>query len=181
MPEQKRSSTFQHDPNKLINWFAGLGVLTFNEMNEQLRSRNEEVLIPYTDRLLKGEKLLRMIIDGLRIPYKDKEYPSQRPKLPDLTPCTKIDIRYQPSMLEYFFPYDLQQSLLSPEEIHYLRTVRKIVLDDYEDIEAIIRGVLLGYCASMPHNIAPELLPAACGQLQCSQRQNATGTIIFPS
>jgi len=141
MPEQKRSSTFQHDPNKLINWFAGLGVLTFNEMNEKLRSRNEEVLIPYTDQLLKGEKSLRITIDGLRIPYEDRGYPSKRPKLPDLTPCTKIDIRYQPSMLEYFFPYDLQQSLLSPEEIHYLRTVRKIVLDDHEDIDAIISDV----------------------------------------
>jgi hypothetical protein len=141
MPEQKRSSTFQHDPNKLINWFAGLGVLIFNEMNEKLRSRDEEVLIPYTDGLLKGERSLRITISNLRIPYEEKGYISQRDKLPDLSSCTKIQICYQPSMLEYFFPYDNQQNLLSSEEMHYLKTVRKIVLDDLEDIETIISDV----------------------------------------
>ncbi len=141
MSDPKKSRAYPDNSNKLIEWFAGKGVLTFNEMNEGLRSRDEEVLIPYTDRLLKGEQPLRITIDGLRIPYEEKGYPSQRHKLPDLTSCTKIDIRYQPSMLEYFFPYDSQQSLLSLAEIHYLRTVRKIILEDREDIEAIISDV----------------------------------------
>jgi hypothetical protein len=141
MSEQKRSSTYPYDPSKLINYFAGKGVLIFNEMNEGLRSRDEEVLIPYTDQLLKGERSLRIIIDNVRFPYEEKGYPSRIGGLTDLPSCTKVGIRYQPSMLEYFFPYKGQQSLLSPEEIHYLRTVRKFVLDDNEDIEAIISDI----------------------------------------
>jgi hypothetical protein len=141
MSEQKRSSAYTYAPNKLINYFAGKGVLIFNEMNEGLRSRDEEVLIPYTDQLLKGERSLRITVDNLCIPYAEKGYPSQRDKLTNLPSCMKVEIRYQPSMLKYFFPYEGQQSLLSPDEIHYLRTVRKIVLDNHEDIEAIINDI----------------------------------------
>jgi hypothetical protein len=141
MSDQKKSSAYQYDPNKLTNWFAGKGVLVFNEMNEDLRSRDEEVSIPYTDRLLKGERPLRITVDDLHIPYLKQDDPTIRPELPNLTSCTKVGIQYQPSMLEYFFPYDNQQSLLNPEEIHYLKTERKIILEDREDIEAVISDI----------------------------------------
>jgi hypothetical protein len=139
--EQKGPSAYTYDPNKLNNYFAGKGMLVFNKMNEGLRSSGDEVLIPYTDQLLKGERSLRITIDNVRIPYEEKGYPSRRGGITDLPSCTKVEICYQPSMLEYFFPYEGQQSLLSPDEIQYLRTVRKIVLDDHEDIEAIINDM----------------------------------------
>lgn len=138
MTKGKKSPVSPATPNKLIEWFAGLGVLTFNEMSEGLRSRDEEVLIPYTDQLLKGEQLVRIAIDGLRIPYEEREKKTTSYEPPDLTSCTKIHISYQPSLLEYFFPYDSQQRLLSTEEISYLRTVGNIVLEDKKDIEAFI-------------------------------------------
>lgn len=139
--DSKKSPVYSDNSKKLSNWFPGIGVLTFNKMNEGLRSKDEEVLIPYTDKLLKGERPLRITIDSLRIPYMKQDDQTIGPELPNLTSCTKVGIQYQPSMLEYFFPYDSQQSLLSTEEIHYLKTERKIILEDREDIKAVISDI----------------------------------------
>ena len=127
-------------PTTLIDFFGGL--LYFNELNEGLRSRDEKVLIPYTDKILKGEQSVRITVDNLSIPYYEEEQdPSIAHEPPDLTSCTKVEIRYQPSMLDYYFPYAGQQSLLSPEEIQYLKNVRTIVLEDTEDLKAIINEI----------------------------------------
>jgi hypothetical protein len=40
-------------------------------------------------------------------------------------------------MLEYFFPYDSQQSLLSPDEMRYLQSDKTIVLTDKQDIHTV--------------------------------------------
>jgi len=48
-------------------WFFGM--LGFNEQNESLRQRDEEVLIPYTQHRLNGEKVLRTVIDNINVPY----------------------------------------------------------------------------------------------------------------
>ncbi len=130
-------------PTTLIEFFGDLGLLTFNQFNESLRSRDDEVLIPYTNQMLKGEHVLRVMVDDLRIPYEDKEvqlklYP------PDLRNCTRIEIQYQPSMLEYFFPYEGQQSLLSRSEKHDLQSLRTIVVDDPELIKAFAKDVKKG-------------------------------------
>jgi len=130
-------------PTTLIEFFGDLGLLTFNQFNENLRSRDDEVLIPYTNQMLKGEQVLRVTVDDLRIPYENKEvklklYP------PDLRNCTRIEIQYQPSMLEYFFPYAGQQSLLSRSEKHDLQSLRTIVVDDPELIKAFAKDVKKG-------------------------------------
>lgn len=141
MSDRKKPSTYSYDPNKLINYFAGKGVLTLNEMNENLRSRDEEVLIPYTDRLLKGEQLLRITIKDLYIPYVKQEFLSVGQEPPNLTSCTKVVIQYEPSMLQYFFPYNNQQILLSPQEMNYLKTTRKIIIENKKDIDVIISDI----------------------------------------
>jgi len=142
MSSDQPQLSFSDNPQKLIEYFGETAVPTFNRLSEGLRSRDYEVIIPYTDRLLKGERSLRIEIDGLSIPYEEKQDRSTLNfKLPDLSSCTKIDINYKPSMIEYFFPYDDQRDLLSPKETHYLRTVRNIVLEDKKDIEAIIKDI----------------------------------------
>jgi len=88
LTEAERLSDTRLDHNlEIINkrYFGGLivrdffgGLLYFNELNEGLRSRDEEVLIPYTHQLLKGENILRITIDGLLIPCEEKkEWPPQ--------------------------------------------------------------------------------------------------------
>lgn len=125
------------------DWFGGL--LHFNELNEVLRSRDEEVLIPYTHQALKGENVLRVTIDGLLIPCEEeKEWLPQGRQLPYLTPWSRVEIQYEPSMLEYFFPYAGQQSLLSPAETQYLRSLKTIVDKDQEHIKALAYDVSKG-------------------------------------
>ncbi len=116
----------------LISHFFG-GLLGFNQCNEiNSRSRDDEVLIPYANGLLKGERVLRISIDGLFIPCEEKkEWPPQG-RLPDLAWWSRVDIQYEPSMLEYFFPYPGQQSLLSREERQYVSSLKTAVLTDRE-------------------------------------------------
>ena len=114
--------------------------LHFNRYNESLSQRDEQVIVAYTWQALKGERILSTRIDGQRIPYIGKRrYPGFTP--PDLSHCTRVEIRYQPSMLEYFFPYDGQQRLLSLEEKKYLQSEKLIVEDDPEDIKALASEV----------------------------------------
>ena len=122
---------------------------TFNSWQERVISRDEEVWIAQEITGYPGfnetEQVLRKVVDNLRIPYKEKQYglpykestkPPVKYKPPDLTSCTKIEIRYQPSMLEYFFPYASHQRLMSPEEIKYLQS-ETLIVDDIEDIKMI--------------------------------------------
>jgi hypothetical protein len=53
-------------PTTIREWFGGL--LVFNDKNETLRQRDEEILIPYTDQMLKGEQVLRLTVDDMHIP-----------------------------------------------------------------------------------------------------------------
>jgi len=128
------------DQNLSRIWKYMGGLLFFNELNERLSQRDEEVSVPYTWRALKGEHVLSTKIEDQRIPYVGRErYPGFLP--PDLNLCTRVEIRYQPSMLEYFFPYDGQQSLLSPEEKKYLQSEKLIVVDEPEDLKALANEV----------------------------------------
>jgi len=151
--ERLSNTRLDHDleiTNK--RYFGGLmvrdlfgGLLHFNELNEGLRSRDEEVLIPYTHQALKGENVLRITIDGLLIPCKEeKEWPPQG-RIPYLTPWSRVEIQYQPSMLEYFFPYAGQQSLLSPAEAQYLRSLKTIVDKNQEHLKSLAYDVSKGY------------------------------------
>ena len=128
------------DPNLSRIWKYMGGLLFFNELNERLSQRDDEVSVPYTWQALKGEHVLSTKIEDQRIPYVGRErYPGFLP--PDLNLCTRVVIRYQPSMLEYFFPYDGQQSLLSPEEKKYLQSEKLIVVDEPEDLKALANEV----------------------------------------
>ena len=131
---QMLKETEKNDLDRMIlfnMWFGG--VLGLNNRNEQLRHRDEEVFIPYTQQKIDDEKVLRTIIDDLSIPYKET---TRRPKYnpPNLTTCTRVEIQYEPSMLEYFYPYQSQHSLLSREEIENLRSEKTIVVKESEMI-----------------------------------------------
>ncbi len=111
------------------------GSLYFNKISEILRQRDEEVLLPYTYQWFKGEKVLRTIVENVRIPYEEKVDRSAH-YLPELPTCTQIEVRYQPSALEYFFPYMGQQSLMNPAEKKYLQSVKNIVVYNPEHLKA---------------------------------------------
>lgn len=118
-------------------------LLYFNEVNEGLRDRDEEFLITHTFPAVKGAQVLRITVGSLRIPYEEKH---SRPVVspPDLTGCTRVKIRYQPSMLDYFFPYPRQQALLSPQELEYLQSAKTVFVADRQRIKAFVHDVAAG-------------------------------------
>lgn len=122
-------------------WFGGL--LGFNKLNELVRSRDDEILIPFTSQAFTGEQVLRVEADDLHIPYEEKRHTSEQHP-PNLNPCTRVEIQYHPSMIEYFFPYAVQQSLLSPSEKEYLQSMKTIVVENPDNLKALVDEVNKG-------------------------------------
>jgi len=111
----------------------------FSRRNERLNSRDDEILI-VDDRLevkREDERVIRTVIENIRIPYEETRNYTRKIKSPGLLSYEKIEIQYKPSMLEYFFPYKSQQSLLSPDEKEHLQSGRNIVLNDKQDIHTV--------------------------------------------
>jgi hypothetical protein len=71
--------------------------------------------------------------------------PTKLSKLPppDLSGCTRIELRYSPSTVEYFFWEAKRQGLLNAEETEYLQSL-KIIIDDPERIKALVHDVSQG-------------------------------------
>lgn len=111
----------------------------FNWRHERVTSRDDEFLIIEDFPEFEGEdeQIIRTVIENVRIPYEEKRDYTTKIKSPGLHSYEKVEIRYKPSILEFFFPYKSQQSLLSPDEMAYLKSDRTIVLDNEQDIYTI--------------------------------------------
>lgn len=129
-----KGSRYRHpvSPDNFCNW------------NEHLTSRDEELLIPERFHELGGEseQTLTTVVENLSIPYIEKIYHPSRLDPPDLTTCVKVELKYKPSMLEYFFPYASQQSLLSTGEMEYLRSDKTIISNDKQEIQTLANEIL---------------------------------------
>jgi hypothetical protein len=112
----------------------------FSMYNECLNSREDELLI-YEDISpefkSEEEQVIRTVIENLSIPYDEKGSYTTKIKPPGLASYEKVEIKYKPSMLEYFFPYESQQRLLSPDEMEYLQSDKTIVLNNKQDIHTV--------------------------------------------
>lgn len=111
----------------------------FSMENERLNSREDELLILEGCQEIKSEEehIIKTVIENLSIPYEEKQNHTRKIKSPGLASYEKIEIQYKPSILEYFFPYESQQSLLSPDEMEYLQSGKTIVLSDKQDIHTV--------------------------------------------
>jgi hypothetical protein len=110
------------------------GPLFFNANNEGVRNRGEEVIVPWADCAITGEKTLRVVVDDLVIPYSTDKI---KPTPIHLSPLRRIDVRFRASPLGFFFPCTQDQSLLSPEERQHLESLRDFVLKDRWDLMGI--------------------------------------------
>jgi hypothetical protein len=61
-----------------------------------------------------------------------------------LSGCTRIEVRYPRSTLEYFFPSSDLESVLSPEEKEYIQSIEFFTIKDPERIKAFTHDVSLG-------------------------------------
>jgi hypothetical protein len=119
--------------------------LRFNALNETLSRRDEEILLPYTHQWFKGEQVLRAVGENVRIPYEEKDpYARPRQNSLDSRPCTRLEIQYLPSTLEYFFPYASEQALLNPKERQALRAQNVTVLRDQESLTTFVSNINKG-------------------------------------
>ena len=124
------------------DWFAGMW--HFNEMSEHLRDRNEEFVIPWTNLALKIEQVLRIVVDDQQIPYEER-YDESVASPPDLTGCTRVELKYQPSILEYFFPYADEQGLMSPTEIERLQSQETAVMEGQKNLKTFAEEISKGF------------------------------------
>jgi hypothetical protein len=131
-----------YSPPTIEDMFGGLWY--FNHKSEHFRDRDEEIVIPWTGWIRLGEKVSRIVIDGQQIPYEEK-YDPPVVSPPDLTGCTRVEIRYQPSMLEYFFPYSNERALMSSKEVEYLQSLETIVVDDQEHLKSLAEEIGKGF------------------------------------
>jgi hypothetical protein len=136
-------------PTSTIPWFTNLLYFDWHSWpNGLVRQRGEEIILPWTGDTRIGEQVLKAKIDDLRIPYEEKhDYPEV--KIPDFNQCTRVEIQYQPSMLNYFFPYSHEPGLLNTEEINYLKSLQTIVFNTQAQIKMFAHDVSKGLPGGM--------------------------------
>lgn len=118
------------------------GLLDFYDERESmyLRHRRDEMAIYYNFQALRGEQVLRGVIEGLHVPYNERgEWPKLSP--PDLTDCTRIEGKCEPSALEFFFPSPFEQGVFSGAEIEYLRSIHTVGTDDVDRIRVLAEEI----------------------------------------
>jgi len=118
----------------ITEWFGGLK--GFNNLNELLNWRDDEVLIPYTSQAFSGERFLHTIVDNLNIPC-EKERGGGLPLDFNFSSYTRVEIQYHPSMIDYFFPFSGQQSLLSPNEREYFYSTKTVVFENQDNLKIL--------------------------------------------
>jgi hypothetical protein len=138
----KKPVVYPTVPASIQEWFGGrlLGFYWLNWLKSLVRHRGEELVIPWTGRFRMGEQASQITIDDLRIPYEEKyDQPGVSP--PDINDCTRIEMQFQPSILDYFFPYPNERDMLNAEEVKYLQSTQKVVTDNQEHIKVFAREV----------------------------------------
>lgn len=63
---------------------------------------------------------------------------------PDLSDCTKLEIRYYPSTLEYFLPNPKLTSVLSEEEKTYVESLKVLTISHEERIDSLAAQISQG-------------------------------------
>ncbi|NLT75854.1 MAG: hypothetical protein GXX98_04970 [Planctomycetes bacterium] len=125
-------------PTDTIGWFGD--PLYFNRLNEIVPDRNEQVVVPWTDQMFEGEQLLQASIEHLHVPYvEDVGFVDFA--VEGLKDCTRAEIHYRPSMLEYLFPHPIQQSVLTSADRQHLQMQKVLLLEDRISIGALIDEV----------------------------------------
>ena len=108
----------------------------FNFKNRGLRARDDIIVVPYSFQTFPGERVARTVVADQKIPYA-RQNVSGLLTAPDLGGCTRVEARFQPSMLEFFFPYASEQSLFSAAEREHLRSLKEVVIEDPHEVKAL--------------------------------------------
>jgi hypothetical protein len=135
-PTDTNGRKFNRDDDWKRRFYFG-GSLYFNALSEVLRQRDEEILLPYTYQWFKGEQVLRTVVEDVRVPYEDldKRQRARRRGALDIPACTRVEIKYRPSLLAG------QRSLLNREEMQSLQSENTIVVRDGQDLDNFVSNI----------------------------------------
>jgi hypothetical protein len=92
-------------------------------------------------------QVLTLAFHNQVIPYVSQPTTRHYAEAPILRECRQIDIDFQPSMLEYFYPDDTQQALLYSSEKKFLRSQRSTTVKDVSAIMDLHEDVQQGWGA----------------------------------
>lgn len=135
--------------NRDFGWHGG-AVLDLNAWNEALRSRDEEFLFPGGSSTVRGERVLRTIVDDVHVPYLRDHDKFLDTFVPDLSSYTRVEMHFQPSMLEFFFPYGFQQGLMTPDELEHFGTAELRIVQDNARPKVPAQGIWEVFAAAQP-------------------------------
>jgi hypothetical protein len=121
-------------PQRILEVLSAPQMLT--RRNEVVRDRDRVVQFPHDRQFVEQEQMLSAVAEVPRIPCVGESFAAHfhETKPPDVGACTRVEVKYHPSMLEYFFPTAGEQSLLSPEEKAYLALQKTTLVDRREQI-----------------------------------------------
>jgi hypothetical protein len=119
------------------------GSLSVTTSAENLQARDEQMVLLWRDPPLKGEKGLRLAVDDVNIPYLEK---GRETDLPDLAGCTRMEIEFNPSALEFFFPHAGEQSLLDEGEKQHLQSITTAVIKAPDVLDGLAEELSTGLC-----------------------------------
>jgi hypothetical protein len=108
----------------------------FNFTNRGLRARDELIVVPYSFQTFPGERVARCVVTDQRVPYTGKNADGLLTP-PDLAGCTRIEARFQPSMLEFFFPCASEQNLFNAAEREHLASLKDLVIENPQEVKAL--------------------------------------------
>jgi hypothetical protein len=139
-----------YPPNVFIPYMTNIHILP-PEIKDDITKYGQEKSVYISNPSRINFKIVKTEINNLKIPYDSelflfiqtvlkfsKNDPNKIPeefdtklllskyKIPDLNNCTRIEIQYEPSMLDYFYPLKTQQALLSTKEKEYLETLKDL-------------------------------------------------------
>ncbi len=114
----------------------GNDLLYLNAASEGQGDRDERMLLSYGTAMPDPERVLVLAIDDLPQALPEASH-TMEPTRPDLNNRAGLEIRYEPSMLEYFFPHESQQALLSLVEKEFLGSQATLVIRDREGLRTL--------------------------------------------
>lgn len=114
---------------------------SLNYSREGLKDRDREMVLPYSYQELKGERILRDVVGGLRIPCERR--PRQRVEaVLGLEGITRLEMRFRPSFIGYLFPFAVEQNLLSDTEIQKLEDLPAIPITDRRVLDSFAKAMV---------------------------------------
>lgn len=121
-----------------------------------------------------------IISEGKDYPRLQPDAPEPpEPSPPDLSLCTRVNIKYYPSTLDIVCRRPAERNLLSPEEIKYLQSLETITTDDEDGIRALAHDVDLGSYMGTGGAISAQ--PIACFVCYDNSERLTSFTLFGPS